>query len=260
MSNRFGTMGAGVAMVLSAGAARAQTAEALWTWQVSSDGGSTWRDGSVEVSTTQPSVRVRCLIDWVDPDAVTYAFARVSSFDAIVAGMDGAGPGDRVENYARPYPLDRGARQTIVATRFGNTIKMDDSRDTFAPGVWTRGVFPAQLVENYSEGHFTRAKPISVFEYDLVLDGTLGVRRITDLPVLPSSAGCAPLRYVGAFTSPEGAQRSYMFEPICTGRDEIRWSSAELVVVECRADFNADRQIDFFDYLDFIAAFDAGCE
>jgi hypothetical protein len=27
-----------------------------------------------------------------------------------------------------------------------------------------------------------------------------------------------------------------------------------------KADFNGDQQVDFFDYLDFVAAFDAGCE
>jgi hypothetical protein len=244
-------LAAGVGILLVAGAARAQTGHATWTWQVSADAGMTWREGRVEVFTTQPSVLVRCWIDWEDDQLSAYAFA-AAQFDAVV---DHAGAADFVRALTRPYPMDHGSNQTLVVTRYADLIKIDDSRDTLGPGVGTRGIHSGQLVEVHSEGNFTTARPLSIFEYELVLDGTPGSRVISDL-YTRSPSGCIE-RAVRVYLSPSGTATSYTVDP-CVGRRDVEWAPAELVVVACAADFNADRQVDFFDYLDFAAAFAGG--
>lgn len=174
--------------------------------QVSTDGGETWQGGIVEVEPGPRSVLVRSRFSWINSPA--YAFAG-AQFDQVVLN---AGPGDEVVNPERPHPYNLGSNQTIVATRFGSTIKIDDSRDTLAPGMGTRGVFPAQLVENFAPpGGFVRENPGAPFVFGLNLDGTPGDRTIDAIYIGHSGTGASGFR---AYTSPAGAQEAfYLFHP-----------------------------------------------
>lgn len=174
--------------------------------QVSTDGGATWLGGTVEVEPGPRSVLVRSQFSWINSPA--YAFAG-AQFDAVVLN---AGPGDEVVNPERPHPYNLGSNQTIVATRFGSTIKIDDSRDTLGPGMGTRGVFPGQLVENFAPpGGFVRENPGAPFVFGLNLDGTPGDRIIDALHTSSTGTGDSRFR---AYTSPEGAVETfYIFHP-----------------------------------------------
>jgi hypothetical protein len=194
----------GVRAILAIAAALALPAAAYgqhadWAWEVSRDAGATWEGGTVRVSDVQFSVLVRLTVAWSGvPDG--YAFAG-SQFDGIVVGLSGAGVSDFARDLVRPVPFDGGA-QTLVATRFGDTIKIDDRRDTNAPGMGSRGVFPGQLVEAFSGGRFSTANPATIFQYELVLDGSSGTRRISDIPS-PSGEDVMTIRI---YTSPTGGQ------------------------------------------------------
>ena len=209
----------GLAVSLSA-TALAQSG--TWTWQISTDTGASWTEGSVHVPATQESVLLRVVFSWRDlPGA--YALAS-TQFDAIRVGLDGAGPGDTVRNLVRPGALGSGEQQTIVSTRFGDTIKMDDSRDTSGPGFGLRGIFPSQPPEFLSGGNFTSANPVSLFEYELVLDGSLGERLISDVPMAVGEDTLV----VKLFTSPQGSLaqlRNGMF------MTQIQRSDARVIVV-----------------------------
>jgi hypothetical protein len=193
-------------------------------WQLSTDEGSTWQGGRVEVPLSTTGIRVRLLASW-SADA-GYAFAG-TQFDAVITGLN-AGGNDTVLNPSRPFTFDSGAQQTIVSTRFGNQIKIDDSRDTNPPGVGVRGVFPGQRPENFAEGRFTAGQPVSIFEYTLRLDGTPGTRRIDGEPITgPIGFPCWSVRI---YTSPIGAQIALNGGPSCD-RNSLTYAPASLVII-----------------------------
>lgn len=243
-----------------AGTAVAHTALAregppVWRWQVSADAGTTWRDGVVEVAFDQQSVRVRALVGWTRSPSGAYAFAG-SMFDVAVQGPPGNA--DLIALSDAPgqgrMGLGWSYAQTLVASRLGDMLKIDDSRDSLPPGWGTRGVLPGQLVEMYAGTNFTHANPAVIFEYTLLLDGSPGARLIGD-EFIPRPE-CIR-RYFNAYTSPDGRQHRFGHDPCIPSGEEIDYSPAEVVVAECPADFNHDRQVDLFDYLDFAAAFAA---
>ena len=186
----------GLVTVLTAGPALAQPfGTAQFWWEASADNGATWSRDLLEVDAAQPSVRVRARTSW-EPRAgegVDYHYFSGSRFDVVITGVDGAGPGDLAHGFHRTQHLDSWV-QTIGATRFGNTIKIDDTRDTSAPGGGSRWVTIAQPPEQFWDmGRFQTANPIQLFEFTLTLDGSLGERHIgqvfgplTDAPGHPS--------------------------------------------------------------------------
>jgi hypothetical protein len=154
------------------------------TWQVSLDAGASWQSGNARLGTDTSQVRVRALLDW-SQDA-GYAF-QVAQFDAIVRSMSQETWEDVVLSPTIQHPFDRFASQTLATSRWGREIKIDDSRDTFAPGVGTRGIFVSQVAEDLGFP-FSRERPVSLFEFDLELDGRAGTR-VIDLVFTTSPSG-----------------------------------------------------------------------
>lgn len=189
-----------VAVAGLAAAANAQVGTGLVVYEVSDDGGATWNGGLTE--TVASSVLVRIRASWSD-DAGMYAFAG-AQFDVVVTGVSGAGAADNASNFAR---ISNGvsSAQTIVATRFGNQLKIDDARDTLGPGLGTRGVFPGQLVEQFAGTNFTSANPATIFTFQLNLDGSIGDRELSSLYIAPPGGNTID-RVMRIYTSSSGAQ------------------------------------------------------
>ena len=192
------------ALIAIAGLAAAASAQGTGSivYQVSADNGATWNNGTIDVDQSQTSVLVRIQASW-SSDLNMYAFAG-SQFDAVVSG---AGAGDSVSDATRPFPTGAGSNQTIVATRFGNEIKIDDVRDTSGPGAGTRGVFPGQLVEQFAGTNFTSANPINIFTFKLNLDGTEGLRSFRNLYIAPSGGNTTD-HVMRVYTSSSGGQNN----------------------------------------------------
>lgn len=176
--------------------AGAQPYSAWLRMEASTDEGATWRDGVVDVERGVRTVRVRVRADWTPEGG--YALSR-ARFDAFVRD---AGAGDTAMTFQRPFPFDASFPQTIVGTRFGTTIKIDDSRDTDGPGLGTRAIFSFQERE---EGNpdFDSSRPVTVFSYELTLDGTLGTR-VADGVILLSPIDSRDLT---VWTTPPGGIR-----------------------------------------------------
>jgi hypothetical protein len=150
------------------GLAGAQPYSAWLRMEVSTDEGATWRDGVVDVEPGARTVRVRVRADWTPEGGYALSAAR---FDVFVRD---AADGDVARDFDRPAPFDS-FPEMIVATRFGTTIKVDDSRDTQGPGLGTRAIFCFQGSED-GNPDFDPSRPVTVFSYELALDGTLGER------------------------------------------------------------------------------------
>jgi hypothetical protein len=204
-------------ILASAGVVCAQNGRGTWSWQVSTDDGGSWRSGAVEVPSTQDHVRCRVLMAWT-PDA-GYAFSG-TQFDATVTGHDGAGAADTISGIARPYPYNSGTNQTLVATRFGATIKIDDARDTAGPGMGTRGVFPGQGPQDFPDMSWSQENPTSLFEFDLNLDGSLGRRTFDEFFLAPTG-----LPRILIYTTSSGATNAL------TIPSQVSFVDAEVVVV-----------------------------
>jgi hypothetical protein len=164
------------AFACTAPSAHAQIGSSSLRWQASLDNGQTWQDSEVFVNSLQTEVRLRGLLDW-STDA-GFAFAR-ATFDTIIQG--GANDiTDTIVDARSPFPLNLVFAQTLVTTRFGNLLKIDDSRDTMPPGQGLRGIFPHNPVPAF-DTRWTSANPLSIFEFTLVLDGSLGSRTISSI-------------------------------------------------------------------------------
>ena len=180
-------------------------------WQASLDGGQSWQGGTVEVADPFARVRIRALVDWEYPGS--YALALVQ-FDATISTQGSIGLADIGVDLERISPFDRGSAQTLAATRFGNTLKIDDERDTFAPGVGDRAIMSGQLVE-VAGPPFTRDNPVPVFAYSLVLDGTLGTRIVSHVWRRHPTSGEILRTWI--YLSPEGGigmPRTSLVEPL----------------------------------------------
>lgn len=176
--------------------ATAQIGTATFAWEAFVDG--QWRGGSVQTTATDVPVRVR--VSW-SQDA-GYAFAS-AQFDAVISVPTSAS--DAAVNPIRPRPFDS-ASQTLAVTRFGNQLKIDDQRDTFAPGLGTRGTFPSQGVEGFGYPIST-ANPAVVFSFNLRLGATMGTRLIEALPLAPFN-GNSTDRWMRIYTTSGGAQNT----------------------------------------------------
>ncbi|MDX2147462.1 MAG: hypothetical protein SFZ23_08050 [Planctomycetota bacterium] len=162
--------------------ALSQIGTASLTWQASLDGGTTWTSNEVQ-TLIGTSVRIRAVASW-SQDA-GYSFD-LSQFDGTVRGFAGAGRTDAATNFRVPSPLTAGISggDTYVAQRFADILKIDEVRDTVAPGLGQRSIAPAQLYESAGLPH-TTANPLSIFEYTLQLDGSAGTREVSSVWLLP---------------------------------------------------------------------------
>lgn len=190
-----------IAVAGLAAIANAQTGTGSVVYQVSTDGGATWAGGNVQVQPSQASVLFRAVASWDGFNAVGFAGTQ---FDSVISN---AGAGDAVANPTRPGTTSGGSAQTLVATRFGTQIKIDDSRDTAAPGAGARGVFPGQLAQQFAGTNFSSANPLVIFQFQLNLDGTEGTRSVNNLYIAPSG-GDTVSRYMRVYTSGTGAQNT----------------------------------------------------
>lgn len=205
-----------IALAALAGAAAVANAQDVgigkFTWEVSLDGGATWAGGVVDIDPSNASVLVRARALWDGTNGM-YAFAG-AQFDALVTT---ASPnGDTAGNFVR---ISNGVNtaQTIVATRFGNVLKIDDARDTLGPGLGTRGVFPGQLVENFAGTNFTSANPVTIFQYELFIDHTDETDRLLSETFIAPSGGNTIDRVMRIYTSPTGGQNT----PVTTRNNAV---------------------------------------
>jgi hypothetical protein len=173
------------ALLVASSTASAQSyiGTGFFEWQVSADGGQTWQAGDVVVPSAQQFVSVRAFVGWSSDAGFAFTGAW---FDVTVTGSGGVGAGDVVDSFSRGR-MTSGSNQTIVPQRFGDVLKIDDSRDTLAPGQGPRGVFPGQLTPQFWSPEFTTANPVMVFTFRLSLDGTLGRRDIASLFIAPTN-------------------------------------------------------------------------
>lgn len=148
-----------------AACAEAQVGSGSWIWEVSSNGGASWQGGVTVIPTTQSSVLVRVRAGW-SGDAGMYAFAS-ATFDVKVSSTNVNA--DDATGFSR---ISGGVNytQTLVSSRFGNLIKIDDARDTMTPCVGTRGIVAGQFPENIAGQNFTTDNPVTVFGFTLNLD------------------------------------------------------------------------------------------
>ncbi|MDX2147987.1 MAG: hypothetical protein SFZ23_10735 [Planctomycetota bacterium] len=171
------------------------TGSAMFVWQGSLDNGATWTSGTLTRSADQRTVLVRAWVGWTPDAGESFAGAR---FDAAIAG---AGTADVADQLERPAPLTRGT-QDLVTSRFENTIKLDDARDTEAPGVGSFGIFPGQPFAETGEPR-TTANPLAIFTFRLNLDENLQDRTIDAIFFGAPSDRRNGLRL---YTSPSGSQ------------------------------------------------------
>ncbi|MDX2147471.1 MAG: hypothetical protein SFZ23_08100 [Planctomycetota bacterium] len=158
-----------IALLAIAGAAAVASAQtARLEWQVSTDNGATWNSGLTTL-TTGGTVQVRVLGSFNVAGGLGFAGA---AFDATVSNILA---GDSVANFNRTFNF---AAQTLAASTFGTTIKIDDNRDTLAPGAGTRWVQPSQGVPAFTPT-FVTANPAVLFTYDLTVSSEEGVRSIS---------------------------------------------------------------------------------
>jgi hypothetical protein len=171
-------MKTGFVVVAVAGLAAVASAQnGRLTWEVSRDGGTTWNGGLTRVETSEPtSVLVRAVASW---SGVTNSVGLAgSSFDGVLSGVK---TGDRASGFVRGVVF---SAQTIVTLAMGGgVVKIDDERDTFAPGfsgTGQRSINPSQGVPELTPGFVTR-NPLVVFSYTLGLGTELGVRNISSV-------------------------------------------------------------------------------
>jgi hypothetical protein len=166
------------------------------TWQASIDNGQSWQAGGMEVSLSQETVRFRALFDWDHPTG----YALHGCFmDVTVSGLDNVGAADEATGVVRPSPFGQ-SPQTIVTTRLGNLIKIDDESDTRPPGLGPRAIEIGQPPE-FLGLPFTREHHVPVFEFTLRLDGSAGVRIVDHMYRIGGTQDSTPTLY----TDPNGA-------------------------------------------------------
>jgi hypothetical protein len=233
-------MSAIVCVVGAARTALAQLGDGFLRWELSPDDGQTWHSGVLEVPHLQASVRVRAIAGWSSSAGYMFAYAE---FDALWRGLENAGMQDSLVDLERNPRLPGPFGHHEVVSRFGADIKIDDDRDTLPPGVGRYGVRAGQPPEQViHENEFSN--PVFLFSYVALLDGSPGERTATSLQIAPSQGNTTD-RFMRIYTTSSGATNI----PLAT------LTQATLRVLPCPADFNRDGAADFFDYLDFAAAF-----
>lgn len=184
-----------VATVLAGGSqiSFAQTffGDEAFEWQVSGDSGASWQGGDLEVPLSQQRSHVRAVASWSADAGFAFGLVR---FDATIA--TDAPVGDGAMEFSRGVAFSTGWVQTIVATRFGSVLKIDDSRDVLPPGEGSHGVTPSQLSPQF--GHILdSSNPAVIFAFTLMLDGSAGRRTIDALFLIPP--GHEQDRYMGNY-------------------------------------------------------------
>ncbi|MDX2146098.1 MAG: hypothetical protein SFZ23_01145 [Planctomycetota bacterium] len=151
--------------------AGAQIGTATFTWQASVDHGQTWQSNFLQIDQSMRNLKVRGWLDW-SPDAGVSVAA--TTFDCMIRTSS---TGDAVDDPTRREPFNSFPQQTLVATRFDDTIKIDDVRDTSPPGVGTRGVVIGQT---WADSGFpnTLDRPLSLLDFSLRLSSDPGDRTI----------------------------------------------------------------------------------
>ncbi|MDX2147472.1 MAG: hypothetical protein SFZ23_08105 [Planctomycetota bacterium] len=186
-----------IALVALAGLATVASAQGTGAIRYeTSVGGDAWQTG-LRTVTPGTTVNVRVVVSWDVPGALGFAGAQP---DFII---DNAGAGDAVSNIERPVPFNF-APQTIVSSRFGNSIKIDDSRDTLGPGLGTRGVTPGQGVQAFTP-NFSTANPAVIFTFSYTPDATATVRDLRFTFIAPTGGNTTD-RIFRVYTSANGAQ------------------------------------------------------
>ncbi len=178
-----------IAVAGIAAAANAQTGSL--TWEVSTDGGTTWSNAAVLNSAG--AVQVRGTFAW-SGIAGGLGFGG-SQFDALIVGGQAT---DSVSGINRPSPFNFAA-QTLVASAYAGGIKIDTSADVAAPGAGTGWVNPGQGSPDGIGTNFNTANPVTVFTYTLNVTAE-GVRTIGN--VFNQTTG----RALSVYTSAAGAQ------------------------------------------------------
>lgn len=157
---------------LSSSIANAQIGTGTFTWQLSLDDGVTWQTGVVEAPQTQQRVHVRAVAAWDNFDT-GWAYAS-TAFDATWTSAGPGGLGDSAGEMMHIEPFTV-SFQTLRASRFGQVVKIDDSRDTQPPGMGANWVANGQYDSGFGQP-FSSANPVAVFRYSMTLDGSLGER------------------------------------------------------------------------------------
>ncbi len=164
---------------------------ATWEWQASLDNGQTWSAGAIITNQPSSSIRVRGVITFPGLEPLAY-FGGIL-FDPYVDGLQGAGPSDTISAISRgqvPYTI-----QQLHVLRFGSRIKIDDDFDFLPPGQGTRWAQSFQGPNNGTSPTPVYLNPISVFEYTLNLDGTLGDRLVTAAWSTDTAFGYTPYMF-----------------------------------------------------------------
>jgi len=143
------------------------------TWQVSTDNGTSWNSGTSQVPQTQANVRLRMQISWSSPTPNASEWLNGASFDGYVRGMSGAGSTDGVTNISlRENGTFQRASVPLAGRRVAADLIKIDRGDTLPLGQGTIvNVGNAPVT-----GGIVFGTPVTVFEYQLDLDGSIGSR------------------------------------------------------------------------------------
>lgn len=156
-------------------------ASANATWELSADGGSSWQSGTLSVPTSQQSVRARVSIDVTGQGfAATPHFVQ-AQMEVYWTSTTFAGLGDAVSNVRvlRPFAIGPVLVSTPSRTdRFGTSLKTAGNGPQASPP----GSGPTLNVENSVTpigGVPGVINPLTIFEYDIQLDGSVGERSVS---------------------------------------------------------------------------------
>jgi hypothetical protein len=207
----IGLLLSGLLLISAAVNAAAQPIPATFQWQVSADGGMSWTS-SVNVAPSQTSVLVRLRASW---QQAAGGFFAETYFDGLVLN---SGPSDTVADLARITSPSNG-RLTGYGTgpggaighRLGSTIKLDRTPDTSAPGAGIGWIDPRQNIGD-AGAIISLNNPITMFQYRLNLDGSLGTRTISGLWRVDPATGAPWAKISGAASGhPSGADLAVTF-------------------------------------------------
>lgn len=127
----------------------------------------------------------------------TVYFAQVA-FDATVRAATG-GFADTVSNLgSQPSSWNYVQTTGFSSTRFGETLKIDEARDTLASGLGPNWINPYQATP-LGPPLMHAENPVEFFQFQLNLDGSLGQREIS---AVFATRPTRPDRYIGLYQPP----------------------------------------------------------
>ncbi|HLP85285.1 MAG TPA: hypothetical protein VK157_13130 [Phycisphaerales bacterium] len=158
-------------------------ATATSTWQISADNGGTWQSGTVSLSQSQQSIRARMLVEVTSQGFTNPAHFAHAQFETYLTSSFGAGLNDTISSVRSLRTFVTGPQLVSVVSRsdrFGEILKTSaPSNQPFAPGSG-----PSLFAENQrtpTSGVPSAINPLVVFEYTIMLDGSLGTRSLSTL-------------------------------------------------------------------------------